>query len=202
MANQQQLQSSTAPVPPRRGPGKPKQGQPVVTPAMLDRIEKLWLQGWSKNRIAKALNVTQGTVDRHFREEIQPRLQKANRITLEEEVEKINNVEQTAWAKFLESCEPQEKRQVEKVLSEAGSDPRTVKRVLTQVKCVGDTKWLNIVQWCIEQRLKIQGLYAAEKLHIEGGLRVAGASPTELDGEMMRRLREGIVKRQKEAELN
>jgi hypothetical protein len=54
---------------------------------------------------------------------------------------------------------------------------------------------LEIVQWCIEQRLRIGGFYSPTRVSVEHGLRVAGQTPSEVNQAMLGRVQELIRQR-------
>lgn len=60
--------------------------------------------------------------------------------------------------------------------------------VKTDGKRDGNPAFLAGIQWCIEMRVKILGLSAAQEIKLGGELRVAGATPNEVEQQMLGRL--------------
>lgn len=83
-------------------------------------------------------------------------------------------------------------------MAEAAHWRRLANLVATEVTVKTDDKrdgapaFLAGIQWCIEMRVKILGLAAAQEIKLGGELRVAGATPSEVEQQMLGRLAERL----------
>jgi len=188
--------------PAKRKPGGQRPSERPLPPEALLEVSELWLKGWPITRIAERFGVHHSTIQHHLNNTIRPQWLEQMSANKSIELAKISLVERTAWERF-EAAEPGEVREViEKGLLEGGSRPRIVKEAVAKVTRTGAAAWLQIVQWCVEQRLRIHGLYAPSRhyLQTESELRVAGRSPSEVDAMMVERLMAQVVERQKQSE--
>jgi hypothetical protein len=131
-----------------------------------DRHEmvKLWCQGTPIHKIAERLNVSDRTVwtdlgdlRRQWVNEMRSSVDEC----VAEQFKKIDHLETTAYSAWLRSCEVEETTQ-----STASDSPRGKLSKITRTHKgkPGDPRFLQQVQWCIEQRLKLVGAYAPERL--------------------------------------
>jgi hypothetical protein len=77
------------------------------------------------------------------------------------ELAKIDHMECTAWEGWQRSLRDAESSSSERTSDTDGGKERVS---LQREARDGDTKWLSVVQWCIEQRCKIHNLYAQPKV--------------------------------------
>ena len=180
-----------------RRPGKPRRGETVVTPAVLERIASMWLQGVSEAKTAAALGVSRATIRHHLDAKIIPLWRERMRSQLDVDLAKVHLIEQTAWERF-DSAEPSETREsVEKALLDGGREPRLVRQAVQKVTRVGELGWLQVIQWCLDFRARVHGYYAPARhtRDLGGELRVAGMTPVQVDEAMLKRLHEKILER-------
>lgn len=82
---------------------------------------------------------------------------------------RIDTVEQEGWDSWLKSKEPKKTTRVSvkgAPATDQPTGPMTVhhqEKATTSVERLGDTRYMAVVQWAIEQRCKILGSYAAFK---------------------------------------
>ena len=92
------------------------------------------------------------------------------RITIE--LEKINRLERVYNEAWEESKQTRTKRRIKT----KGNDPNNqtnAERMAEEMEVVGDKRWLEGIQWCVEMRLKLLGIEKQE---------VTGNTPTEREG--------------------
>ena len=133
------------------------------------RITDLYLQGHIQYDIAEQLGISQATVSRDLKA-IQKEWQQSTLVDLHEakakELARIDRLEREYWREWEESKKDKEtviKKGVRSVAT--GDRDEATKREEGQR---GDPRYLSGVQWCIEQRCKIVGIYAAQKQEIYG----------------------------------
>ncbi len=182
-----------------RSRGYHKPGTRPVTPEVLQRIGRMWLQGRNNCEIAKEIGIDESTVRYHLQNNILPLWQEDMRSRLAEDLAKVALLERTAWERYDSSVPSEPHELIEKALLEGGSKPRIVKQAVRKITKTGDTAWLQIVQWCIDFRARIHAHYAPTRHHVDHGgeMRVAGMTPTEVDQAMLKRLMEQIQERRR-----
>lgn len=132
---------------------KPKQRRPHVA--------ELYLRGWSQTRIGEKLGVTQATISNDLKA-IQKAWAESAIFDFNEavgrELARIDNLEQVYWEAWFNSQAGATVRTASK------SDAKGAASSVKTFDSVGDKRYLDGVQWCIEQRVKIMGLAAPEKI--------------------------------------
>jgi len=147
------------------------------------RVSDLYLQGWIQADIAKELEVSQTTVSRDIKA-LQADWLKSSLIDFTAakagELAKIDNLERIyydAWERSCEDAIVQVARAVESANDTRKEGTKTTKGQ------VGDPRFLNGVQWCIDKRCKIFGLDVI-KVHVQadwqGEALEQGLNPDEL----------------------
>ncbi len=94
------------------------------------------------------------------------------------ELAKINHLERTYWDAWDRSCKDAEtvtqktKGVVQRRQGEDGAfvAERPAEATKTSKGQAGDPRFLTGIQWCIEQRCKILGVYAPEKRELKGSV--------------------------------
>ena len=182
-----------------RSPGDSGPGKRAVTPAVLQKIGRLWLEGRSKREIAREIGVDESTIRYHLTNHIQPIWEEKMRSRLAEDLAKVAHLERTAWERFHAHSPAETVEQVEQALLEGGNRLKIVKKATKSVTKMGEVVWLQVVQWCLEFRARIHAHYAPTRHHVDHGgeLRVAGMTPSEVDQKMIQKLFEQIKERQK-----
>ncbi len=186
---------------PRRKPGRPKASEKPVTPEVLETIAAMYSRGDSLRTIADAVAIAFQTVAYHLKTTIQPLWREGMVVEAHVEMARVAELERTAWRKF-ESCEPITREQLRHECAGKGMPEALVERIVTRTSREGDPSWLHVVQWCIDHKAKVGGLYAAAKFQIDHGgeIRVAGMSPTELDEQALAMILAKIKERRAYAE--
>ena len=135
------------------------------------REAELYLQGWLQADIGAELGINQTTVSRDLKV-IQADWLKSALIDFDkakaQEIAKVDALERTYHQAWLHSCEDTETVKQRGKPGEAPGQVHTNTVERTRKEQVGDPRFLNGVQWCIEQRCKIIGIYAAAKVRHEG----------------------------------
>jgi len=130
----------------------------------LSRVTALYCQGVRQIDIAAQLGVTPAQITYDMRILI-GRWRRASTGKIDEwiatELERINHLERTYWQAWIESSETAVKIAKEKTV---GKDVVTLKQ--ERIDASGDPRFLQGVQWCIDQRCKLLGLYAPVKQEV------------------------------------
>lgn len=130
----------------------------------LDRISSMYLQGYTQQAIADVIGVSQPAIYRDL-EEVRKRWREASVVSIAEakarELERIDVLESTYWDAWRRSTD--ERTKTRTTANEAGRTALVEKESL-----IGDKRYLEGVQWCIEQRCKILGILAPAKQEIGG----------------------------------
>jgi len=125
----------------------------------LSKVAQMYCRGMAQYKIAEALGVdgSQITYDMKI---LMARWRKDASAAIDErkarEIEKIDQLEREYWQSWEQSIASAVKVSKEKSI---GNEVVTVKQEVT--KASGDPRFLQGVQWCIDQRCKIFGLYQA-----------------------------------------
>ncbi len=187
--------------------GKPAAAERAIGPAELAIIAQRHLQHRPIVEIAEELGVVPGTIRHHLEHSIKPSFRHSLMRMAEEEMARIDMVEKIAWERFAASMEPQTKRTIKHGLLDGlkGKPGKIgiVERAMTKIKTNGDIGWINVIQWCVEERCKIKGHYASQRLHINhgGDVRVAGKSREDIDLELQQRIAFLLNNREERARL-
>lgn len=134
----------------------------AVRLARLPEVSERYLRGEKQNEIAAALGVTQSTISRDLKYLYDVWLENSSKLVGEAmalELARIDNLERVAWREYERSKEPAARR---KSGFRDKSDGREVVAETVTTERLGNPRYLATVQWCIEQRCKILGVYAAE----------------------------------------
>lgn len=127
------------------------------------RISDMYLRGMLQSEIAAELGLSQATISTDLKalqgEWLQSALLDFNEIKARElaRIDKLEREYWTAWERSLEDAET--------IREENGAGG--IKDVRITKGQSGNPTFLSGIQWCIEQRLKIFGIYEATKLRIE-----------------------------------
>ena len=183
--------------------GRPKNSERPIGPAELVLIARQHLRHRPNAEIALALGVSERAVEHHLNTTIKPSWRYTLARTQEQELARIDEVERIAWERFEASLAPTTREVVKEVLAKGGTEPQIVERVLTKIDRNGETAWVNVIQWCVEERCKIKGHYAAQRLQINQttDIRVAGKSREDIDRELMERVAFVIQNREERERL-
>ncbi len=129
----------------------------------------MYLHGALQVDIADALGINQSTVSRDL-QALHKEWQESALIDVDaakaQELARVDELERTYWEAWIRSCEDAETATTKAVT--VGADKRYEAATRRQEQ-TGDPRFLAGVQWCIEQRCKIIGLYAPTKQEKDAG---------------------------------
>lgn len=143
------------------------------------QVADWYCKGITQAVIGQRLGLTQQQISYDIKKLI-ARWQAASKALLDElkaaEIGKINHLERVAWECFEDSREPK-LIEIERITDAARraqgkggrGKPSAVKLIPTFLETrtergPGDPQWLRLVQWCIDTRCKILGIYAPTKV--------------------------------------
>lgn len=132
-------------------------------------VSLLYLQGKSQLEIAGKLNITQQQVS-HDLKKLREVWQHEMASNIDEakarELAKIDNLEREYWTAWEKSKKDYE----QKIVKASGSAKKAnkVERTEKEMIVMGDPRFLQGVQWCIERRCKIIGIDAPERKELTG----------------------------------
>lgn len=127
-------------------------------------VATLYLEGWRQSDLAERFGVNQSTISRDLAA-IRQQWLESTLIDFNEakarELARIDKLEREYWEQYEAS---KGGRTVATVQEAAGGKRQTVRKETR----TGDPRYLSGVQWCIEQRLRIFGLYAPQRTELTG----------------------------------
>lgn len=131
----------------------------------LEQIAALYLKGVRQWQIAEKLGIVQSQVSYDLKT-IHKRWRESSLVNMNEvkqrELARIDELERTYWDAWERSVGEKTKTRTEKVV---GS--KAAKASIEKDQMLGNPAYLSGVQWCIEQRCKIFGIYEATKIAID-----------------------------------
>jgi hypothetical protein len=152
-------------------------------------ITKMHLEGRSQYEIAAELNLSQPAICRDLAE-VRRRWREASLIDINEakqrELARIDLLEREYWQAW-------ERSQEDMIKTHSARDDREGDRVsVTREPRDGNPAFLSGVQWCVEQRCKILGIYEVAKLNLDWRSAVVeqGLDPGEVFEEMVNTAKE------------
>lgn len=127
----------------------------------LVEIARCYLHGMSQMEIGEMLGVSQSQISRDLKV-LRERWQKSALLDINEakaqELARIDNLEREYWEAWRVSCGERIDTETEQIAGAgANGDRKRVK--VKKVKLAGDPDYLAGIQWCIEMRCKILGIY-------------------------------------------
>jgi multidrug efflux pump subunit AcrA (membrane-fusion protein) len=136
---------------------------PFQREADLFKTQELYLRGKTQQEIADELDVSREQI-KYDLKAIQQRWQETTTFNLDEakakELSKVDNLERTYWEAWERTLGERTKSRVER--QGAGETTRD-KSSIERESLLGDPRFLQGVQWCIERRCDILGLYAPKR---------------------------------------
>ena len=124
-------------------------------------VAQYYLQGKTQGDMVEDFDVSISTVRKYLKElRDEWKLKAVYDFSLAkaEQLARIDEVERVAWEGFHNSVKGSTSTTTMK-----SNQSNTKMRTKTKPS-VSDTKWLDKIQWCVEQRSKILGLYAPKKI--------------------------------------
>lgn len=141
--------------------------------ARLPDISARYLRGETQQEIADAHELNQSTIARdleYLRELWRDSALLSFSDAQARELARIDNLEREAWGEYQRSKQARERSG--RRVTQRGDDSRIVTASTDTESRLGDPKYLSIVQWCIEQRCKILGIYAQATAQVAGDIAV------------------------------
>lgn len=136
----------------------------------------MYLRGMTQAAIGKRIGVSQRQISSDLKL-LQKRWQQSALVDIDavkgKELAKIDALERTYWQAWRKSQKESQRTSTSK--KGMGEDGEIVARVDKESQ-VGDPRYLQGVQWCIERRCKIVGIDAPARQQITG----AGGGPVEI----------------------
>lgn len=168
--------------------GRPKASEKAVGPGEHAEMASMFLRGKSVRQIAGALNLSRGTVQHHLENHVKPAWRVGMQRMAFYEIAKIDELERYAW----EMLERSERPIIKNRLKNPGS--AETERTIETTGREADEKWARLIAWCISERCKIAGHYAAHRIKVDvgGELRVANRSREDVSEELMMRVAEKV----------
>lgn len=177
----------------------------VIIATRRQTVSEMYLGGKTQPQIAQSLRVSQPTISLDLKwlqaEWLQTALMSFDKLKARE-LARIDRLEREYWGAWdrsqidYESSSTELVDDIEKNKSNDGDRARNpveiVRRKVNTKKegRVGDRQFLTGIQWCIEQRLKIFGVYAAQKVALtwEEEAREQGLDPAKVVEDVTRYL--------------
>lgn len=143
---------------------------------------QLWLGGKSQQEIADTISInrpydlSRQTISNDLKE-IKSRWEQLYLTDYNEhlmkELARIDRLEETYWDSWERSLLPKEEKYTENIQDKSsGKTGVTVpaysrlKATRKEITSTGDTRYLDGIQWCVEQRCKILGLYKPKTVNV------------------------------------
>jgi len=127
---------------------------------------ELYLQGKTQIEISNIIGVAQATISNDLKELrkrwLDKSVQKIDQRKAEE-LAKVDQLERKYWEAWQKSCDY--------VVKETLVNDKPVKVLIprNQTTPLGDTKYLNGIQWCVNKRCQILGVDAPQKISVPDG---------------------------------
>lgn len=144
----------------------PKSKNDTQAEALRLAIADRYVKGETQASIAAALGVVQSAVSYHLTV-IEARWQRQYADKLDAakwaQLAKVDELERTYWQAWADSRQALTRQTQYADVADPKSPARPTRAVQTTEERSGDPRWLAGVQWCIETRCKILGLWAPER---------------------------------------
>lgn len=151
---------------------------------LAELAKRYLLGGEDQAEIAEDFGVTQGTISNDLKE-LEHRWQASSLVDVDEarkrEIAHINALQREYWQAWLRSKKDAEIKTVKE--SDKGKERKIVRKGQ-----VGEIRFLEGIEWCIEQRAKIWGIYEPEKFQFidwKEEVEQKGISPGDLFNQMI-----------------
>jgi hypothetical protein len=153
---------------------RPKHNNSAQRRAHLARVARLLLKQRSRKEIAAIVGVAPSQVTYDAKQLERLWLEDAKRdigVVKARELARIDLLEREAWGEWERS--KQSSKTVTDVGIEAGASTGTRQTVRTQPR-LGDPRYLAIVEWCIDLRLRLYGIDAATPFNTSVAMNMGG----------------------------
>jgi hypothetical protein len=164
-------------------------------------IAKMYVRGFTQREIAAELaanrtySLAPNTIGRDIGE-IRTRWRESYLVDVDDamakELARLDELEKAYWYAWEDSRKTRKVSETEKIDDEQGSGSRATKYTrrrarIKEMERDGDPKFLEGIQWCIQQRCKILGLEASKKIEVEWReeARRAGIDPAKFQDDLV-----------------
>ena len=133
------------------------------------KVANLYLQGWYQVDIAEKVGVTQQQVSSDLKVLRKEWLASSIRDfdkARDNELFKIDNLEREYWAAWEKSKTDYSKKSIK--AKGTKKELNQVEKTDTEVIMIGDKRFMDGIQWCINKRCEILGLDAPKKQELMG----------------------------------
>lgn len=152
-----------------RKPGRPKRvDRVIIAERDYGTIGDMHLTGHTDQEIAEHYGCENTTISHHLRKFIRPQWQEKSAVSVEDVIAELEAIKRLAWNQFRSDSVTEVREMTEESILEEATTKRgrpkkdkleLIRRVTSRVKKQGNLGWLQVVQWCIEERAKILGFY-------------------------------------------
>lgn len=136
----------------------------MTTAQRRNLISADYLQGMNQHKLGEKYGINQSTVSRDL-EWVRQQWVESAVLDFHEakvrELARIDKLEEEGWAAWFRSQE--EHTRLTSSISEKNGNSSS----LTKETPIGNVAYLGVVQWCVEQRCRILGLYEATKISLD-----------------------------------
>lgn len=147
----------------KRKQGNPPEGRRPISPVALLLVNKMFLQNVPIAEMARIIGCHHSTIQYHIEHNLRPIWKQVAASDKETQVAKINHMERVAWEQFERDAPAETSEQIKHGLLTAGKGKRArlvvIERAIKTVKRRGEKAWLEIVQWCISEKNRLEGHY-------------------------------------------
>ena len=147
----------------KRKPGRQKKLVRVISPQDLLLINRMFLRNVPVRQIAQTFGCHHSTIQHHIETTIRPIWREVAGADKETQIAKINHLEMVAWEQFDRDAPAETSEQIKTGLIEGASGKRArmgiIERAIKTIKRQGQKAWLDVVQWCIAEKNRIEGHY-------------------------------------------
>lgn len=131
-------------------------------------VSKLYLSGRTQPEIARQLQVSQPTISRDLKY-LQEKWIQSALVDINEakgkEIAKIDSLEIEYWEAWRRSLKERKETTTKGMISQ-GIQPKTVEQTIKRIETIGDPRFLQGVERCIDKRCQILGLDAPETFEV------------------------------------
>jgi hypothetical protein len=128
------------------------------------QVASLYLKGMTQKKISDEVGCSIEAVRRHMETLRDSWMEKSLYDFSQakaEQLAKVDEVERVSWEQFAKSADK------ESLTEFVGSNEEVTNSIRSTSKNAQEIKWLDKIQWCIDQRCKILGLYAPKQQIIQ-----------------------------------
>jgi len=179
----------------KRKAGRPKLAERVFTPADLDEMRLLWIDGATGAALARLFGCTRQTIHHHLLG-VRKECRDNSEDTADCEVERIRALQVFAWENIDEQDGEETHVTIkDKVLGKGKGEAEMIDRVVKKIRHDRTVNWVGVVQWCISEVNRIRGHYITRaQVEAKEEFRVAGQTREQITAKAAKRIAEYIDK--------